>query len=75
MEIDNLEHFISLMIRDMVLEEKTENLTVYHGSHKDDEIEYTSFYDIHRNVWTTYDKAVEGYILNRIKPIITKLTK
>jgi hypothetical protein len=72
---NNIEGYISDILKDMVLEEKNDVLTVHHGSRKDDDIEYTSYYDVHRHIWTTHEKAVEGYILNQLQPIISKLTK
>lgn len=75
METNNLEDYISAILSDMVLDKKSDTLTIRHGSQKDDEIEYTRYYDVHRYVWTTYDQAVEGYVLDKLKPIISKLTK
>lgn len=75
METNNLENYISAILSDMVLDQKSDTLTIRHGSRKDDEIEYVRYYDVHRNVWTTHEQAVEGYVLDKLKPIITKLTK
>lgn len=75
METNNLEDHISAILSDMVLDKKSDVLTVHHGSRKDDDIEYTSYYDVHRHIWTTHEKAVEGYILSKLQPIISKLTK
>jgi hypothetical protein len=73
--VNNLETYLSDILKDMVLEQKNDVLTVHHGSRKDDDIEYTSYYDVYKLIWTTHEKAVEGYILNHLQPIIAKLTK
>lgn len=70
-----MEEYLNSILEDMVLERKKEGLVVRHGSRKDDELEYYTYYDVHRGVWTTYNRAVEGYILDKLKPTIAKLLK
>lgn len=70
-----IEKYLEGLFNEMVLDSKSEKIIGRHGSHQGDEIEFKQYYDIHRNIWTTYEKAVEGYILNRLSPTINKIIK
>lgn len=72
---NNIEEYLKSIIDDMVLDEKEEKLFCHYGAKKDEEFIYKTYYDIHRGVWTTYNRAVEGYVLSNLKPIIDKITK
>ncbi len=72
---NNVEKSLKSILGGMVLESKQQTMTTYHGSQKDDVIEYTSYYDVHRGIWTTYEKAVEGYVLSKLKPMLNELIK
>ncbi len=72
---NNIEKSLKSILDGMVLESKQGTFIGYHGSQKDDVIEYTSYYDVHRAIWTTYDRAVEGYVLNKLTPILNDLIK
>jgi len=71
----NIEDYIKDILDGMVLEKKSTTIVIRHGSRKDDELDYDTYYDEYKGVWTTYDKAVEIYVLNKLRPIIAKLTK
>jgi len=45
---------------------KTETGYGYHGSRKDDKIEYTMYFDEYRCEWTTKDRAFQGLVFKEI---------
>lgn len=42
----------------------------YHGSSKDDEIEYTLYFDSYRCEWTTKDRAFQGFVFQEINKLL-----
>jgi hypothetical protein len=42
----------------------------YHGSSKDEEIEYTLYFDEYRCEWTTKDRAFQGFVFKYINEFI-----
>lgn len=51
---------------------KTETKTGYgyHGSSKDDEIQYTLYFDSYRCEWTTKDRAFQGFVFQEINKLL-----
>lgn len=72
---NKIEEYLVSILEDMVLERKEEGFIGQHGSRKDDELIYFTYYDEYKGVWTTYDRAVEGYVFTKLKPIIDKILK
>lgn len=51
-------------------ETKTKSGYGYHGSSKDDEIEYTLYFDSYRCEWTTEDSAFQGFVFKEINKLL-----
>ena len=68
-----MEKYLENIFKEMVLETKSETIIGHHSSCG--ELEYKTYYDVHRLIWTSYEKAVEGYLLNKFAPTINKFIK
>ena len=75
-EVPNLmESMIRDMVRGVKLKSREEVGWGYHGSSKGEQITYTTYFDVHRCEWTTKNRALEGYIINKLSPIIESAIK
>lgn len=70
---NKIEDLLGELLDEMVLETKESTFASYHGSHKGEEIPYTLYFDENGMEWTTQSQAIQGYILKRIKPTLSKL--
>lgn len=70
-----LENTIKSLVSGVKLKSRTESGWGYHGSSKGEQITYTTYFDVHRCEWTTKDRALEGYVLSKLSPIIKSIIK
>ena len=70
-----LENVIKSMIDGVQFKTREESGYGYHGSSKGEKITYTTYFDVHRCEWTTKERATEGYVLNKLRPIINSIVK
>lgn len=70
-----MEEYLEHLLTEMVLETKTEIILGRHGSKHGEDLEYKTYYDVYKLTWTSYEKAVEGYILKNLSPTIDKIIK